>query len=444
MKMNLKVSDVANFLFSGFEGSDRVIRKIVIDSRNVKTGDLFLAILGTKFDGHEFIKNAIDNGAACIVCEKPHDFSSSSASTIIVRNSIHALGVIAKNYKIKIGQPHTIGITGTNGKTTVTKLSESILRMSFRTSSTIENYNNEIGLPLSVLNITQKTEKCIYEHGASKKNDIEYLTKISQPDLTALLNVSEAHMETFKNMKNLILTKEEIFSHPRTKHVVLNMDDTNFIRWKKLNDNKKVTTLSLEKNADYSMKLHGENYYVSTSHGDFNFKKDITKNILPINILFSIAITMESGSSIHDVINGLQSFSGIEGRFYTFYSKNKSMIIDDSYNANPESMKSALHQLASYSKTRIFVMGDMGELGINSQNHHQSIFKLSKELGIEYLFYMGKYKKNAELIFGENCYTSDDMIDLVSELKKISNIDSTILIKASRFMNFDYIAKELK
>ena len=153
---------------------------------------------------------------------------------------------------------------------------------------------------------------------------------------------------------------------------------------------------------------------------------------------------MESGSSIHDVINGLQSFSGIEGRFFTFYSKNKSMIIDDSYNANPESMKTALRQLASYTKTRIFVMGDMGELGINSENHHQSIFKLSKELGIEYLFYMGKYKEDAELIFGHNCYTSDNMNNLVTELKKISDKESTILIKASRFMNFDYIVKELK
>ena len=153
------------------------------------------------------------------------------------------------------------------------------------------------------------------------------------------------------------------------------------------------------------MKSYEEAYSVSTTQGEFIINKDNTKNILPINILFSIAITMESGSSIDDVINGLKSFSGIEGRFYTFYSKNKSMIIDDSYNANPESMKSALRQLASYSKNRIFVMGDMGELGTNSQKHHQSIFKFSKQLGIEYLFYMGEYREDAELIFGDNCYT---------------------------------------
>ena len=362
----------------------------------------------------------------------------------MLKNSIQALGNIAKKYKNKIGQPHTIGITGTNGKTTVTKLCTSILSTSFRTSATIGNYNNEIGLPLSVLNASNETEKCIYEHGASKKNDINYLTKISQPDLTTLLNVSEAHMESFKSMENLIQTKEEIFSHPRTKHIILNIDDANFSRWQKLNEGKKITTLSLIGNADYVMKSDEADYCVLTPHGEFNVDKDYTTNILPINILFSVAITMESGSTIDDVINGLKSFSGIEGRFYTLYSKNKSMIIDDSYNANPESMKSALRQLASYSKTRIFVMGDMGELGINSQKHHQSIFQLSKQLGIEYLFYMGEYRRDAELIFGENCYTSDNMDEIVKKLKKISGVDSTILVKASRFMNFDYIVKELK
>ncbi len=442
--MNLKISDVAEFLSFSFDGPDKVINNIVIDSRNVKTGDLFVAILGANHDGHDFIKEAIGKGAICVVCEKDHGLSSSCCSIIVVKNSVHALGEIAKNFKIKLGQPHTIAITGTNGKTTVTKLSESILSMSFSTSSTIGNYNNEIGLPLSILNASEETEKCIYEHGASKKNDISYLTNISQPDLTALLNVSEAHMESFKSMKTLTETKEEIFSHPRTMHIILNADDVNYSRWKKLNNGKKITTLSLKRNADYVMRSNKDYYSLSTKHGDFQIKKDSVKNILPINILFSVSITMESGSNINDVINGLESFSGIQGRFYTFYSKNKSMIIDDSYNANPESMKSALLQLANYRKTRIFVMGDMGELGTNSKKHHESLFKLSKELGIDYLFYMGKYKESAERIFGDNCYTSNKMTELVRKLKKISDIDSTILIKASRFMNFDYIVEELK
>ena len=132
--MNLRVSDVANYLSSSFVGTDRAISKIVIDSRNIKQGDLFLAIPGVNNDGHEFIKDAIDNGAVCIVCEKPHDFVSSSTSTIIVKDSIQALGNIAKEHKMNIGQPYTIGITGTNGKTTVTKLCTAILSRAFRTS----------------------------------------------------------------------------------------------------------------------------------------------------------------------------------------------------------------------------------------------------------------------------------------------------------------------
>ena len=222
------------------------------------------------------------------MCEKAHDFISSSAATIIVKNSIQALGNIAKEHKINIGQPYTIGITGTNGKTTVTKLCTAILSSAFRTSSTIGNYNNEIGLPLSILNASQETEKCIYEHGARKQDDINYLTKISQPDLTTLLNVSEAHMESFKSMENLILTKEEIFSHPRTKHIILNIDDTNYLRWQKLNERKKITTLSLIGNADYVMKSCEEGYSVSTAQGEFIIKKDNTIGKMSLMVLLNV------------------------------------------------------------------------------------------------------------------------------------------------------------
>jgi UDP-N-acetylmuramoyl-tripeptide--D-alanyl-D-alanine ligase len=155
-----------------------------------------------------FISDAIDNGAKSVIYNKSHIINENRALTISVDNTITALGIIARNYKNKIGSPHTIGITGTNGKTTVTKLCDSILKVSFKTSTTIGNFNNEIGLPLSILNASKDTNKCIYEHGASKLGDIKYLTSISEPNLTALLNVSEAHMESFVNMENLIKTKE--------------------------------------------------------------------------------------------------------------------------------------------------------------------------------------------------------------------------------------------
>jgi len=212
-----------------------------------------------------------------------------------------------------------------------------------------------------------------------------------------------------------------------------------------MNIEKKITTISVTKNADYFIKpTNTKHYIISTPKGEIKLDKNKTKSILPINILFSAALSIESGSNISDVVDGIEDYSGTEGRFYNFISQNKSLVIDDSYNANPESMKSAIQQLSLAKSTRLFVMGDMGELGKRSHEHHLNIFKMAKDLSIEYLFYMGKFHKEAQSIFGQNCYTFTDVMELIKKINEISNKDTTILIKASRYMNFDIIAKELK
>ena len=190
---------------------------------------------------------------------------------------------------------------------------------------------------------------------------------ICEPDLTTLLNVSEAHMESFGNFNNLISTKEEIFSHTNTSQVVLNKDDKYYQKWKGLNSSKIITTLSINQKADYCISKSDDKYiYISTSKGDFELDKRDLTGILPINLLFSISLAMEAGANISSVKEGVKQFSGVEGRFYSYISsKNKSLIIDDSYNANPESMKSSLYQLRSFQRSKIFIMGDMGELGEN-------------------------------------------------------------------------------
>ena len=445
--MNLNISEIASYLSVKFYGKDAHINKIVTDSRKIKKGNLFIAIPGDKFDGHHFIENAIEKGAVAVICEDPDQLLNLTVPYIIVNDSIKSLGVIALNYKSKIGDPFTIGITGTNGKTTVTKLTHSILSRSYKVSTTIGNFNNEIGLPLSILDSddAQNIQKCVYELGASRINDIKYLSNICKPDMTTLLNVSEAHLETFGDMNNLVKTKEEIFSNPNTKHVILNLDDKYFARWKEINSERTITTISVKNKADYFIKSSTINdYIISTPKGEIKLDKKKTKSILIINILFSIALSVEAGSNIADVIKGIEEFSGIEGRFYSFISSNKSQVIDDSYNANPESMKSAIHQLSLAENTRIFVMGDMGELANRSREHHLNMFKLAKQKNIEYLFYMGAYKEEAQSIFGQNCYTFSNIMELATEINKKSNENTTILIKASRYMNFDIIAKELK
>ena len=444
--MNLKLSKIAKLLSLELIGEDQDVRNLSIDSREVKNGDLFVAIKGDNHDGHDYIQQSIKNGASSILCNDKIDTSKINVPHIICENTLNSLGLIASAYKKVIGSPFTIGITGTNGKTTVTKLTAEILSKSFSVSTTIGNYNNEIGLPLSILKSeSENYQKCVYELGASKKNDIYNLVNICEPDMTVLLNVSEAHMESFGSFENLINTKEEVFQHPSTKKVVLNKDDKYYDRWREINSSKEITTISLNNEADYFIEKNDDsNIYLSTPKGRIKICTTDLSNLLWINLLFSTALAMEAGASIQSVIEGVRSFSGVKGRFYCFVSSNKSLIIDDSYNANPESMKSSLNQLKYLKKDKIFIMGDMGELGEKSLIHHLSIFKLAKNIGVKYLLYMGKYKDEAVSTFGAGCTTFDDIIELINHARNVSDETTAVLIKASRFMNFDKIAEGLK
>ncbi len=444
--MNIKLSKIASLLSLDLNGPDTDICNFTIDSREVKTGDFFVAIEGKNYDGHDYIQESIDNGALAILCNERFDTSKITVPYIICQDTLKSLGVLATGYKSIIGSPFTIGITGTNGKTTVTQLTTEILKQCFSVSTTLGNYNNDIGLPLSILKSPKENyQRCIYELGASKKDDISYLVNICEPDMTTLLNVSEAHMESFGSFENLMRTKEEIFSHTNTSQVVLNKDDKNFARWEEMNKHKKITTISISSDADYFIeKIDDDVLYISTPKGKFELSKKNCSGILAINLLFSIALSMEAGADIQYVTDGIDNFSGVKGRFYSYISSNKSIVIDDSYNANPESMKSSLNQLKNFKENKIFIMGDMGELGDKSLDHHLSVFKLAKDIDVKYLLYMGKYKNEAKSIFGDSCRTFDDIIKLIGYARSISDESTVVLIKASRFMNFDIIAKGLK
>ena len=444
--MNIKLSKIASLLSCDLKGPDTEICNLTIDSREVKTGDFFVAIEGKKYDGHDYIQESIDNGALAILCNERFDTSKITVPYIVCQDTLKSLGVLATGYKSIIGSPFTIGITGTNGKTTVTQLATEILRQCYSVSTTLGNYNNDIGLPLSILkSLEENHQRCIYELGASKRDDISYLVNICEPDMTTLLNVSEAHMESFGSFENLMKTKEEIFSHSNTGQVVLNKDDKHFARWKEMNKLKKITTISISSDADYYFENIDDRFlYISTPKGKFELSKKNSSKVLAINLLFSIALAMEAGADIQSVKEGIKKFSGVQGRFYSYVSSNKSLVIDDSYNANPESMKSSLNQLRNINKNKIFIMGDMGELGERSLEHHLSVFRLAKDINVKHLLYMGKYKNEAKSIFGDGCRTFDDIMKLTDHARSVSDESTVVLIKASRFMNFDIVAKGLK
>ena len=447
--MNISIAELENILRSEVANSSSIIDcknsisidGISIDSRTINKNELFIAIKGDSHDGHLFINDAIKNGASLIISEhRVKDFPY-----ISVDDTTDSLAKIAKFYVDKI-HPIVIGVTGTNGKTSVTNMTSMILQTYKKTLSTYKNYNNQIGLPLSILKATKDDEVFVLEMGASKVGDIKELVQIAKPTIVALLNVSPAHMDSFKNIENIIKTKEEILSYqgyPKT--VILNLDDHNFERWSLKANKNKIITISISQPADYYISgSNNHNIHVKTPHSDITnlHVNDLETHTLN-NILFSIALSYEAGARFSNVIKGLHDYNDIDGRFSIREGQHGSRIIDSSYNANPQSFMASINSLVKLDGDSWLIMGDMGELGDNSELYHKQVVQHAYEMGIKKLFVISKHASAILGEFGKNSYNFDSIDTLISFIKPQLNDNVNILIKASRFMEFEIIVNAL-
>ena len=441
--MNISIPELENILKSEVINVNTPVSidGISIDSRTIGKNELFIAIKGGNYDGHLFINDAIKNGASLVISEKLlEDFPC-----ICVDDTTDALTNIAKFYADKVN-PLVIGITGTNGKTSVTNMTSMILRTYKQTLSTYRNYNNQIGLPLSILKGTEADEFFVLEMGASKVGDIKELVQIAKPTIVALLNVSPAHMDSFKNIENIIKTKEEILSYqgyPKT--VILNLDDHNFERWSLKANKNKIITVSISQSADYYISdSNNHNICVKTPYSDITnlHVNDLETHTLN-NILFSIALSYEAGARSPNVIKGLYDYNDIDGRFSIKEGQHGSRIIDSSYNANPQSFMASINSLVKLDGNPWLIMGDMGELGDNSELYHKQVVQHAYEMGIKKLFVISKYASVILEEFGKNSYDFDSIDSLISFIKPQLNDNVNILVKASRFMEFEIIVNAL-
>ena len=421
--------------------SNTIFNGVSIDSRTTKENNIFFAIKGHNYDGYDYIEDALKNGAKAIICNR----TIKDKPQLIVKNTITALGQLASYYTLLI-DPVTIGITGTNGKTTVTNLIASILKQHNSTLQTYKNYNNQIGLPLSIFKAKKQTRFFVLEMGASKNGDIQELTNIVKPKIVALLNVSPAHLDTFKTLENIIKTKEEILNNYNYKKIaILNIDDGYYERWKIKSKKNIIKTISQNKNADYYLKNStSSNLLIKTYKGDeINIDNNKLEKHEIYNILFSIACSMEAGATLNDVIQGLKSTRSVKGRFFKIKGYNGSNIIDSTYNANPESFKASICSLSAMNGKKWLIMGDMGELGKNAKKYHIEIGNFAKKHNIEKIFLISKYSKEIKNKFGEGAHSFLTVTELIEFIKPLITPNVNILIKASRFMKFEAIVDAL-
>ena len=441
--MNISISELENILTSEAINMHTLvsISGISIDSRTINENELFIAIKGDSHDGHLFINDAIKNGASLIISENIlEDFPY-----ISVDDTTDALASIAKFYLDKI-HPIVIGITGTNGKTSVTNMTSMILGTCKKTLSTYRNYNNQIGLPLSILKGVKEDEVFVLEMGASKIGDIKELIQIAKPTIVALLNVSPAHMNSFKSIENIIKTKEEILSYQGySKTVILNLDDDNFERWSLKANKNKIITISISQFADYYISSSNDHAIcVKTPYSDIInlHTNDLEPHTLN-NILFSIALSYEAGARSSNVTEGLGNYNDVDGRFSIKKGHHGSKIIDSSYNANPQSFIASINSLSKLDGESWLVMGEMGELGENSELYHKQVARYAYDMGVKKLFVISKHASAILDEFGQNSDAFDSVDALIIFIKPQLNDSVNILVKASRFMKFEIIVNAL-
>ena len=421
---------------------DIKISNVSTDTRDLKPESLFFAIKGEKFNGNDYVENAIKKGACLVITDSKRFKGSNKKRIIYVNNTVVSLRKIAKNI-LKSFEGNVIGITGSNGKTTTTKIISSVLNKS---SGTLKNYNNEIGMPLSIINANPKAKHLVIEMGAAKPKDIQYLSSVLKPNIGLITNIGNSHLEKLKNIDGVLKVKSELISNIRKDGylIVPNENSKHLIFWKSLRNDINVITFGIKKSADfypeeikYSLnkstfiiksKKYNTNIHIETSlSGEHNLK----------NILASYAVSYIVKNS--DEIFSTKLKNNLDSIIRQKQSKwiRDSVLIDDTYNANPESVKKALDLLATSSKRKIVVLGDMLELGRLRKKMHKDVGKYAATKKIDIFLGFGDLTKYAVEGFGKNGIFFNDEILLREFLKKNIQSKDVVLIKGSRGMKME-------
>ena len=402
---------------------------VCTDTRDRVSGKLFIALEGVNFDGHNFIKQAEDLGAVAVIAHKRVD---SNLPTLLVSNSEEAYQKLAAWHRQSFS-PIVIAITGSNGKTSTKNMLHSILSLHGPTLSTKGNLNNHLGVPKTLLELAKKHQYCIIEMGANHVNEIELLCKLAQPDIAIITNANNAHLGEFGSEKNLVKAKGEILESLSGDGIaIINKSSPHIDIWEKMSGTQNLTFFGNES------KVYASNIkqFKSTLNFSLNFNHssiNITLSMIGLhqieNVLAAAACAIKIGISPDLIKKGLEKVRSEKGRLELIELQNFT-ILDDSYNANPQSVKAANDSLKQFSGKKVLVLGTMAELGKDSSKLHQEIGDYAREQNIDSLITIGQEAQ---------CFKGSHFDDIESIFNEINNYHkgATVLIKGSRKMELN-------
>ncbi len=419
-----------------------LIKSISTDTRSLKKNSLFIAIKGENFDGNDFVDEALSKGSNIIIADNKRFKNNKDKRIIWVNDSIKALKTISNNI-IKDYGGNVIAITGSNGKTTTTNIIGKTLK---NNSKTLKNFNNEIGMPLSLMNASFKSKNLIFEIGASKLNDIDYLSKILQPNVGLITNIGNSHLEFLKNIDGVFKVKSEIVKNIKKNGflVVPNDNKKHLNKWKKMRSDITTISFGMKDDSDFypidiKIKQNGLSFLVTSRLLEKPIK--ISSSLEGVhnvkNILSACAVHYCLGQNLQDFSKSI-SLSKLDNLRQVKYKWLKgSTLIDDSYNANPDSTKKSIDLLSNYNKKTVLLLGDMLELGRYKNKLHKEVGEYAKSKGIRKLIAFGNLTRHSIDGFGKNGIFFNDETKLKNYLRKNITSKNVILIKGSRGMKME-------
>ncbi|WP_158879924.1 UDP-N-acetylmuramoyl-tripeptide--D-alanyl-D-alanine ligase [Rhodanobacter sp. L36] len=424
-------------------GADVEVTGVAIDTRQVKPGDMFVAIKGERVDGHDYLAEAAARGAvAALVTRKVE----SALPQVLVGDATLALGDLASAVR---AQRHVrvVGITGSNGKTTVKTLVASILSRHGRTHVSSGNYNNELGLPLTLLSMPQDTEYAVLEMGAGKLGDIAYLAAIARPDVGLVTLIAPAHLARMGSIEGVAETKGAMYQAlPVDGVAIINADDAFANFFGGLAAGRTMLRFGLGHRADIGadileQRLDGSRFVLSTPQGDAEVSLPLPGRHNIANALAAAAVALALKVPLDTIVTGLEQVVGVSGRLRLETMDGGWTLIDDSYNANPSSMAAAIDTLMLAGGERWLVLGDMAELGDHARELHADIGKLARERGVDRLFAIGPLGEATVEAFGNGAEHFGDKAALIHALKARVHAGVTCLIKGSRSAGMEDVAR---
>ncbi len=445
----LALADIASAVNGKLVGRNITINALVTDSRALKVDEAFLALKGPNFDGHRFIKQVLEQGCSAIIVDHQQ---ATDIPQIIVEDTHLALGQIGALVKAQVA-PKTVAITGSSGKTTVKEMVAAILSRLGCVLATKGNFNNDIGVPLTLLRLEDKHDFAVVELGANHLGEISYTSNLVRPDIAMINNIAAAHLEGFGDLAGVARAKGEIFEGLSESGVAIyNQDSPYASKWQWRLTDKNVRKFSCLKKSDcFSSNVVLDENGCATFSLNTNVGRTFIELTVPgrhnvCNAVAAASVALECGASLDDIRLGLADMARVGGRLNIHQLGDNFKLIDDTYNANVDSVKAATELLASYPGRRILILGDMGELGSAARSYHQEVGEYAKSLKIDDLMTLGVLSQSASDSFngrGQHFSSRENLVKQLANMLSNEAQQIAVLVKGSRSAHMEHVVEEI-